>query len=109
MNQTQPEHSLSRAAALSEMAYAKYPCVLAYRSTRALLLTAADRAQNALELLEYKNYDSGTPDNRSHRAIAQAFALRRLGRTAESEQALARGLKLTKMRLPYLRTMGLIL
>jgi hypothetical protein len=105
---TQPEHSLSRAAALSEMAYAKYPCVLAYRSSRALLLTAADRAQDALELLEYMNYDSGTPDNRSHRAIARAFALRRLGRNAEAEQALTAGLKLSKKQLPWLTTIGLI-
>jgi Zn-dependent protease len=107
INQAQSEHSLSRAAALSEMAYVNYPCVLAYRSTRALLLTATDRAQDALGLLEYMNYDSGTADNRSHRAIAEAFALRRLGRTAEAEQALA-GLKLTEKRLPWLSTIGLI-
>jgi predicted RNA polymerase sigma factor len=99
---------MSRAAALSEMAYVNYPCVLAYRSTRALLLAATDRAQAALGLLEYMNYDRGTPDNRSHRAIAQAFALRRLNRTEEAQQALAAGLKLTKKHLPWLTTIDLI-
>ena len=108
INRTQHEYSLSRAAALSEMAYLNYPCVLAYRSTRALLLAAGDRAQDALGLLEYVNYDRGTPDNRSHRAIAQALAFRRLGRTEEAEQALAAGLKLIKKRLPWLTTIGLI-
>jgi tetratricopeptide (TPR) repeat protein len=108
VNQTQHEHSMSRAAALSEMAYINYPCVLAYRSTRALLLAATDRAQDALGLLEYMNYNCGTPDNRSHRAIAQAFAFRRLGRTAEADQALAVSLKLTKKRLPWLTTIGLV-
>jgi tetratricopeptide (TPR) repeat protein len=108
INQTQHEHSMSRAAALSEMAYVNYPCVLASRSTRALLLAATDRAQDALGLLEYMNYDRGTPDNRSHRAIAQAFALRRLNRTEEAQQALAAGLKLTKKHLPWLTTIDLI-
>jgi Zn-dependent protease len=108
INQIQHEHSMSRAAALSEMAYVNYPCVLAYRSTRALLLAATDRAQDALGLLEYMNYDRGTPDNRSHRAIAQAFALRRLNRTEEAQQALAAGLKRTKKHLPWLTTIDLI-
>jgi tetratricopeptide (TPR) repeat protein len=108
ITRTQHEHSLSRAAALSEMAYVNYPCVLAYRSTRALLLAAGNRAQDALGLLEYMNYDRGTPDNRSHREIARAFALRHLNRNTEAEQALAAGLKLTKKRLPWLTTIGLV-
>ena len=107
INQTQHEHSLSRAAALSEMAYVNYPCVLAYRSTRALLLTATDRAQDALGLLDYMNYDRGTPANHSHRAIAQAFALGRLNRTEEAKQALAAS-KLTQKHLPWLTAIGLI-
>ena len=108
INQARPE-SLSRAVALSEMAYAKYPCVLAYRSTRALLLTAADRAQDALDLLEYMNYDRGTPENRSHKSIAQAFALHRLGRTAESDQVLSMVPKRIKRpQMQFLRKLGLV-
>jgi hypothetical protein len=36
-------HSTARADTLSDRAYQMYPCVLAYRSTRALMLTATNR------------------------------------------------------------------
>lgn len=107
-NQPLREKSLSRADALTTMVFAKYPCVLAYRSTRALLLADTDRAQEALALLEYVNYEHGTAENLSHREIARAFALRKLGRRAEAEQALADALKQKRPQLPLLRTIGLI-
>lgn len=103
----QREESLRRADALSDHAYKMYPCVLPYRSTRALLLAATNRSQDALALLEYMNYERGTQDDRAHREIARAFALRRLNRSAEADQALAIGLSLCKERLPWLTTIGL--
>jgi hypothetical protein len=107
-NAPQLEQSLPRADALSADAYRRYPCVLAHRSTRALLLTAANRPEEALALLDYMNYGRASPDDRSHREIARAFAFRQLGRNAEAEEALAAGLKLSKKQLPWLTTIGLM-
>jgi tetratricopeptide (TPR) repeat protein len=100
--------SLQRASALTADTYMKFPCVLAHRSTRALLLTASKRPKDALELLAYTNYDRGSRSDRSHREISRAFALRQLARHDEAEQALARAFKLKSEQLPYLRTLGLI-
>jgi tetratricopeptide (TPR) repeat protein len=100
--------SLQRASALTADTYMRFPCVLAYRSTRALLLTASKRPEEALELLAYINYDRGSRSDRSHREISRAFALRQLARHDEAEQALACAFKLKSERLPYLRTLGLI-
>jgi hypothetical protein len=108
-NSPQLEQSMQRAGALAADAYRRYPCVLAHRSTRALLLTAANRSEEALALLDYMNYGRASPDDRSHREFARAFAYRKLGRCTEAEQALAAALKLRSVRLPYLRTIGLIL
>jgi tetratricopeptide (TPR) repeat protein len=107
-NTLQLEQSLQRADALAADAYRRYPCVLAHRSTRALLLAATSRSEEALKLLRYTNYDRGSRDDRSHREFAHAFAFRKLGRSTEAEQALAAALKLRKVRLPYLHTIGLI-
>ncbi len=100
--------SLSRADALTAMVYTKYPCVLAYRSTRAMLLADTDRVQEALALLEYVNYGHGNSESLSHREIARAFALRKLGRRAEADKALSDALEHQKSQLPLLRTIGLI-
>lgn len=107
-NQPLREKSLSRADALTAVVYAKYPCVLAYRSTRALLLADTDRVQEGLALLEYVNYGHGSSESLSHREIARAFALRKLGRRAEADKALSDALKHQKTQLPLLRTIGLI-
>jgi tetratricopeptide (TPR) repeat protein len=107
-NAPEPSESLQRASALTADNYKKFPCVLAYRSTRALLLTAAQRPEEALELLTYTNYDRGSPSERCHREIARSFALRQIHRHAESAKALSAALKLRNERLPYLRTIGLI-
>jgi hypothetical protein len=102
------EESLSRADSLTGAAYGSYPCVLAHRTTRALLLAATNRSQDALALLEYINYERGSPSDRASREFARAFAFRPLGRNTEAEQALAAGLELSKRRLPWLTTIGLI-
>jgi hypothetical protein len=49
------EISTSRAASYSGCAYEMYPCVLSYRSTRALLLVATHRPTEALALLEKRD------------------------------------------------------
>lgn len=106
-NTDQRDKTLPRADALQDHAYKTYPCVLAYRTSRALLLVATNRSDDALALLEYLNYAKGSQDDRANQHIARAFALGRLNRNEEAEQALAAGLKLTKKRLPWLTTIGL--
>lgn len=107
-NTIELSQSLQRASILTADNYMRFPCVLAYRSTRALLLTALKRPEEALELLTYINYDRGSWSDRSHREISRAFALRQLARHDEAERALACAFKLNNERLPYLRTLGLI-
>lgn len=107
-NATELGQSLQRASALTADNYMRFPCVLAYRSTRALLLTASKRPEEALKLLTYVNYDRGSRSDRRHREISRAFALRQLARHDEAEQALACAFKLNSERLPYMRTLGLI-
>ena len=91
-----------------DRSYKAFPCTLTFRTSRALLLAATGRPEDALALLEYVNYATGSQDDRANHQIARAFALRRLNRTEEAEQALTAGLKLTKKRLPWLTTIGLI-
>lgn len=107
-NATESDQSLQRASALTADNYMRFPCVLAYRSTRGLLLTALKRPAEALELLTYMNYDKGSRSDRSHREISRAYALRALDRHDEAERALACAFKLKSERLPYLRTLKLI-
>jgi len=97
--------STARAEVLSASSFSQYPCILDYRSTRSLVLTASGRPQEALDLLEYTNYSRGTPSERSDRA----FALRQLNRSEEAKTALNAGLRLKKTQLPILRTIGLLL
>jgi hypothetical protein len=100
--------STERAEVLSNCAYTMYPCVLAYRSTRALMLTATHRPHEALALLEYSNYERGSVSERGDRQVARALALRQLNRIEEADIALAAGIKLNKAQLPWLTTLGLI-
>jgi hypothetical protein len=85
-----------------------YPCVLPYRSTRALLLTATDRAEEALTLLGYCNYDRGSKADRGDQEAARAFALRHLNRRQEADQALAAALRLNTTRRYWLTRLGLL-
>jgi tetratricopeptide (TPR) repeat protein len=101
--------STAHAEVLSASSFSQYPCILDYRSTRSLVLTASGRPQEALDLLEYTNYSRGTPSERSDREFARAFALRQLNRSEEAKTALNAGLRLKKTQLPILRTIGLLL
>jgi hypothetical protein len=56
----QSKESTAWADELSARAFSMYPCILAYRSTRALILTATDRSEEALTLLQYSNYERGS-------------------------------------------------
>lgn len=107
-NTDQRHESAATAVSLVDYAYKAFPCILSYRTSRALLLAATDRPEDALALLEYVNYATGSQDDRANHQLARAFALRRLNRNEEAEQALAAGLKLSKKRLPWLTTIGLI-
>jgi tetratricopeptide (TPR) repeat protein len=102
------EQSSARADELSDRAFRMYPCVLPYRSSRALLLVATNRPDQALKLLEYSNYDRGSAADRADHQIARAFALRRLNRREEADQAIAAGLQLNKTRQPWVATLGLL-
>ena len=92
---------------LSDQAFMLFPCVLSYRSTRALLMAANDRPQEALQLLQYSNYPRGSDQDRANREVARAYAFRRLGRNTEAESAIAAALKFSKTVGPYLTTLGL--
>jgi tetratricopeptide (TPR) repeat protein len=107
-NTVRSEESLPRADALAAQAYRHYPCVRAHRSTRALLLASTHRSEDALALLEYINYERGSPEDRGAREIARAFALRQLNRHEEAQLALNLALKLDGKRLPWLTTIGLL-
>lgn len=98
----------AHAHTLSNEAYALYPCVLPYRSTQALLLAATGRADEALKLLRYPNYDLGGKADRADREAARAFALRLLDRRHEAEQALAAALRLDTTRRHWLVKLGLL-
>jgi Zn-dependent protease len=105
-----PLHSptMARADALPEEAYQMYPCFLAYRSTRALILTATNRAHDALTLLEYPNYERGSNVDRADCEGARAYAFQKLGKNDESRRAIAKALQLSKTVIPYFNTIGLI-
>ncbi|HEU4624229.1 MAG TPA: site-2 protease family protein [Steroidobacteraceae bacterium] len=85
---------LIEADRLSTSAFTLYPCVLAYRSTRALVLTATGRPNEALALLAYPHYTNAERTAQGHRAVARAFALHRLGRGNEAREAAAEATRL---------------
>jgi tetratricopeptide (TPR) repeat protein len=86
--------------------FALYPCLLPYRSTRSLVLTATGRPDQALELLAYSHYETAEHIARGHRAIAQAFALHRLGRTEEAREAAAEAARLDPGNGGFLELLG---
>ena len=98
---------LVQAEQLSLEAYSRYPCVLEYRSTRALAVTATGNAENALTLLDYQHYETGTDQQRGHRAAARAFALHSLGRTAEADEQVALAVRLDPGNAKMLKLLGL--
>ena len=100
--------ALMEADRLSADAFALYPCTLAYRSTRALVLAATGRPDQALELLEYSHYDSAEAVPSSHRELARAFALQGLGRRDESRSAAARAVALNTETAALLKIIGIV-
>ncbi len=87
-------------------AYGMYPCVLEYRSTRALTLAATGSADKALELLKYRHYDTGTARQRGHREVARAFALQKLGRKEDARERAKAAVKLDPPNADLLRLLG---
>jgi Peptidase family M50 len=69
---------------------------------------AAQAPEEALALLQYSNYERGTSANRSHRETARAFALRKLNRIAEADQAVALALRLNKIQPRWLSMIGVL-
>jgi tetratricopeptide (TPR) repeat protein len=104
----QSNESTARADALSERAFRMYPCILPYRSTRALILTATHRSEEALALLQYANYERGSAADRADRQAARAFALRELNRYEDAEHAIAVALRLVKTRGHMMAKLGLL-
>jgi predicted Zn-dependent protease len=100
--------SKARADELSNTAYSMYPCVLSYRSTRALLLTATGRPHEALALLDYANFDLSEPTDRADREGACAFAFLHLKRESEAQRAVAKCLELFEGRKVILDSLGLM-
>ena len=89
------DHSARAAADRWSMeAFSTYPCLLAFRSTRAIVLTWIGRPDDALQLLEYKHYECASPSDRGEQAAARALALQSLGRTDEAEKQMAEARKL---------------
>jgi hypothetical protein len=103
----QNSEALLRADQLSSRVFALFPCVPAYRSTRALVLTARGRPQEALDLLSYARYELEGDAQRGHRATARALALRAMNRLDESSRAAEESERLTPRTAAFLKVLGL--
>jgi hypothetical protein len=99
--------AIAEADRLSARAFALYPCVLAYRSTRALVLAARGHPEQTLALLDYSHYENANRAQRGHRETARAFALRALSRLEESKRAAAEAARLTPETVGFLKVLGL--
>ena len=93
--------SKSTADRLSKEAYEIFPCLLSYRTSRAMVLTWIGDPLSALSILEYGHYKTARPPESGQYAAAKAFALRGLGRAreADSQMAVARALKTEQLDL----------
>jgi tetratricopeptide (TPR) repeat protein len=92
---------------LSAEAMAAFPCILLFRNTRALVLAATQRPEEALSVLEYVNYSSGVPAQVAMREVIRAVALRKLGRADEAEKAAALALRKSPGVRSELRQLGI--
>ncbi len=97
---------LEKAERLSREAHQAYPCVLEYRSTRALVLAATGSPESAMSLLEYLHYDTGTQRQRGHREATRAFAFQKLGRQGNADQCTQRAVALDPANASMLRALG---
>jgi uncharacterized membrane-anchored protein len=84
-----------------------YPCVLAYRSTRSIVLSAVGRWDEALRVLDYVRYATAPAKVRSHQQVSRAFALMRSGKTDEARDAAAKAVRMDPTTAPFLDTLGL--
>ncbi len=98
---------LGEADRLSASAFALYPCLLHFRSTRALVLVAMQKPEQALALLEYTHYERAPASARSHREAVRAFALSRMDRHAEARAAAELAAQLDPTIELILRTLGI--
>jgi tetratricopeptide (TPR) repeat protein len=97
---------LLEAERLSAESYRLYPCILEYRSTRALVLTATGRAEESLQLLDYPLFQAATTRQKAQAEVARAFALRQRNRFAEAEVAAATALRLEPSIICVVRSLG---
>ncbi|HEX4268782.1 MAG TPA: DCC1-like thiol-disulfide oxidoreductase family protein [Steroidobacteraceae bacterium] len=100
--------SLKQADLFSAEAFGMYPCVLAYRSTRAFVLSAIGRCDEGLELLDYVHYRTATPKERSNQEATQAFALHKAGRASEAHQSAHAAARLDHKAVPELIRLNLL-
>lgn len=106
INHRPDDAALVQADCLSKAAYEAFPCLLFVRSTRALVLVATARADEALKLLEYQHYRTAPRHERGDAALTRAYALRLSGRTIEAEAAAREAARLNSKRAPILETLG---
>jgi tetratricopeptide (TPR) repeat protein len=97
---------LQEADRQSRDALKTYPCVLEYRCTRALVLAVTGRAEEALQILDYDHFDTGTRRQRAQRQAARAFALRMLNASQEAEEAAALAVQLDPAILRIVQSLG---
>jgi tetratricopeptide (TPR) repeat protein len=99
---------LQQADELSARSFGMYPCVLAYRGTRSLVLSAVGRWDEALQLLDYVHYATASARERSQQELVRAFALLKSGCTKEAHASAGRSLSLDPSSRTFLRSLGLI-
>jgi hypothetical protein len=98
---------LRQAGELTAESFAMYPCVLAYRSTRSLVLSALGRCDEALRLLDYVHYATASARERGNQEAARAFALLKSGRTVEAREAAGRAACMDQTGVTFLPRLGL--
>lgn len=86
---------------LSKEAYEAFPCLVGFRTDRALILTWIGDPEGALAILDYEHFESAPAAERGERACGQALAFLLLGRTADADRhmAVARALEAVQLDL----------
>jgi hypothetical protein len=97
---------LFEAERLSAQSFGMYPCILEYRSTRALVLAARGYTEEACRLLDYPLFDTATRQQRAERELGMAFALHLQGKIAAAGTAAANALRLDPSVSGFVRSLG---